>query len=141
MFTQACKAQKSEGVVERRCPKWSIGNKAHNGQSFQRKQFADKSIYAGLPFGMAAARNDIHLEWLAIRNGCGTTPKSPIGPSPPRALGPIRPSTQLALHPNCSGPLAQQFPRALLPKVTREARLTSITFLNTYYATHLSKML
>ena len=63
----------------------------------------------GLPFGMAAEQ----------------PPKAPLA-HPPRA-----PEAHKALLPNVplipttAGPLAQQFPRALFPKGTREARLTS----------------
>ena len=54
-------------------------------------------------------------------------PKAPI-PSPQRPFGhsahkgPLCPTSPLI--PTAAGPLAQQFPMALLPKVTREARLT-----------------
>ena len=65
-------------------------------------------------------RNDIHSEWLAIRNGCGTTPKGPIGPFPEAHKAPL---PNVPLIPTTAGPLAQQLPRALFPKGTREARL------------------
>ena len=64
-------------------------------------------------------RNGIHSEWLAIRNGCGTTPHGPIGPSPKDPQGPprpMRPSTQCAPYPNYSGALGPANPKSPFPQ-------------------------
>ena len=61
-------------------------------------------------------RNDIHSEWLAIRNGCGTTPKGPIGPSPKDPPRPIRPLNPMCPYPNYSGAFGPATPKSPLPQ-------------------------
>ena len=68
------------------------------------------STWNGLPFGMAAEQ----------------PPKAPLA-HPPRTLEAHKaPLSNVPLIPTTAGPLAQQLPRALFPKGTREARLTNL---------------